>query len=49
MDFFLWTHVKEHIYAVPTRAIEDAAGRVEATVTTVDASNIDCNHEAPMV
>jgi hypothetical protein len=34
MDPFLWGHLKERVYAVPPRTIEDLA----ADATTVDAN-----------
>jgi hypothetical protein len=37
MDFFLWGHLKEQVYAVPPRTIEDLVQRLQAGVTTVDA------------
>jgi hypothetical protein len=38
MDFFLWGHLKEQVYAVPPRTIEDLVARPQAAVTTVDAN-----------
>jgi hypothetical protein len=38
VDFFLWGYVKEQVYAVPARAIEDLVARLQAAVTTVDAN-----------
>jgi hypothetical protein len=38
MDFFLWGHLKEQVYAVPPRTIEDLVARLQAAVTTVDAN-----------
>jgi hypothetical protein len=37
MNVFLWGHLKEHVYAVPPRAIKDLMGRLQAAVTMVDA------------
>jgi hypothetical protein len=38
MDFFLWGHLKEQVYAIPPRTIEDLVARFKAAVTTVDGS-----------
>jgi hypothetical protein len=38
MDFILWVHLKKHVYAVPSRTIEDLVGRLQAAVTTVDTN-----------
>jgi hypothetical protein len=38
MDFFLWGHLKEQVYAVLPRNIEDLVARYQAVVTTVDAN-----------
>jgi hypothetical protein len=38
MDFFLWGHLKEQVYTVPSRTIEDLVARLQAAVTTVDAN-----------
>jgi hypothetical protein len=38
MDFFLWGHLKEHVYALLPRTIEDLVARLEAAVTTVDGN-----------
>jgi hypothetical protein len=37
-DIFLWGHLKEQVYAVPPRTIEDLVARLQAAVTTVDAN-----------
>jgi hypothetical protein len=37
-DFFLWGHLKEHVYAVPPGPIEDLAETLKAAVTEVDAN-----------
>jgi hypothetical protein len=47
MDCFLWRHLKEHVYAVPIRAIEDVAARVQAVVTPVDASMLGVLNRTP--
>jgi hypothetical protein len=36
--FFLWGHLKEQVYTVPPRTIEDLVARLQAAVTTVDAN-----------
>jgi hypothetical protein len=38
MDFFLWEYLKQLIYPVPFRAIEDRAARLQTAVTVVDAN-----------
>jgi hypothetical protein len=38
MDFFLWGHLKEYVYAVPTRIVEDLTVRLQEAVTMVDAN-----------
>jgi hypothetical protein len=38
MEFFLWGHLKQHIYAVPPRTSEDLAERLETALTVVDAN-----------
>jgi hypothetical protein len=40
MDFFLWGHLKEQVYAVPPRTIEDLVVRLQAAVTTVVDANM---------
>jgi hypothetical protein len=37
-EFFLWGHLKEQVYAVPLRTIEDLVARLQAAVTMVDAN-----------
>jgi hypothetical protein len=36
LDFFLCRHLKEHIYAVPPRPIENLVVRLQAAVILVD-------------
>jgi hypothetical protein len=48
INLFLWGHLKEHVYAVPLRAIEDLAERLKATVTLVDANILRCVQENAM-
>jgi hypothetical protein len=38
VDFFLWKHLKEHIYAAPPRTSEDIVARLQAAVTIVNAN-----------
>jgi hypothetical protein len=38
MDFFLWGHLKGHVYTLPTRAVEDLVTILQAGVKTVDAN-----------
>jgi hypothetical protein len=38
MHFFLWGHLKEHIYGVPPRTIKDLLARLQTGVTMVDAN-----------
>jgi hypothetical protein len=38
MDFFLLGQLKEHVYAVHPRTIEDLVEGLEAVVTTVDVN-----------
>jgi hypothetical protein len=38
IDFFLWGHLKEHVYAVPLRIVEDLVAGCQETVTMVDAN-----------
>jgi hypothetical protein len=38
MDFFLWGHLKEQVYTVPPRTIEDLVARLQAVVRTVDTN-----------
>jgi hypothetical protein len=38
MDFFLWGHLKEQVYTVPSRTIENLVARLQAAVTMVDAN-----------
>jgi hypothetical protein len=35
MDFFLWKHLKEHVYAVPPMTTEYLMASLQADVTTV--------------
>jgi hypothetical protein len=42
MEVFLWGHLKEQVYAVPPRTIEDLVARLQAAVTTVDANILRC-------
>jgi hypothetical protein len=37
MDFFLWGHLKEQVYAVSPRTIEDLVEGLQAAMTTVNA------------
>jgi hypothetical protein len=37
MDFFLWKHLKEHVYAVPPMNTEVLMASLQADVTTVAA------------
>lgn len=37
---FLRGHLKEHVYKVPPRTIEDIEEGLQASVTTVDASRL---------
>jgi hypothetical protein len=45
MDFFLWGHLKEQVYAVPPRTIEDLVARIQTAMTTVDANMLRCVRE----
>jgi hypothetical protein len=36
MGTLLWRHLKEHVYAVRPRTIEDLMARIQASVTMVD-------------
>jgi hypothetical protein len=36
MDFLLWGHLKEHVYAVPPRTVKDLVARLKTVVTMVD-------------
>jgi hypothetical protein len=45
MDFFLWGHLKEYVYAVPPRTVEDLTARLQAAVTTVEANMLRCVRE----
>jgi hypothetical protein len=36
--FFLWRHLKEHLYTVTSMTIEELVARLQAGVTTVDAN-----------
>jgi hypothetical protein len=37
MDFFfLWEHLREHVYLVWPRTVEDRLARLQADVTAVD-------------
>jgi hypothetical protein len=36
MDFFLWVHLREHVYVVWRRTVEDRLARLQAAVTAVD-------------
>jgi hypothetical protein len=38
-EFFLWGHLKKHVYAVPLRTIEDRGARLHAAVTMVNVNN----------
>jgi hypothetical protein len=38
MEFFLWEYLKQLVYAVLPRTIEDHAARLQAAVTVVNAS-----------
>jgi hypothetical protein len=40
MGVFLWGHLKEQVDAVTPRTIEDLVARLQAAVTTVDATTI---------
>lgn len=40
MEFFLWGHLKEHVYAVPPRTIKDLVAGLEAAVSTVDVNTL---------
>jgi hypothetical protein len=42
MDFFLWGHLKEHIYAVPPSTIENLMARMQAVVTAVKVCSREC-------
>jgi hypothetical protein len=46
-DFFLWRHLKEHVYAVPHRTIEDLVARLQEAVTTVDANMLGVFERMP--
>jgi len=37
-DIFLWGYLKEHVYAVSPRSIEDLMARLQAIVATVDSN-----------
>jgi hypothetical protein len=37
-DFFLWRHLKEHVYAVPSIKTEDLVARLQFAVATANAS-----------
>jgi hypothetical protein len=45
MDFVLWGHLKEHVYAVHPTTIEDVMARLQVTVTTVDSNMLRCVRE----
>jgi hypothetical protein len=36
--FFLWGHLKEQVYAVPPKTIEDLVARLEAALKKIDAN-----------
>jgi hypothetical protein len=38
MDFSFWGYMKEHLYAVPRRTMEDFVGILQAAATMVDAN-----------
>jgi hypothetical protein len=38
MDVFLWGHLKDQVYAVLPRTIEDLMATLQAAVTTVDSN-----------
>jgi hypothetical protein len=40
MDYFLWGHQKEHVYAVPPKTIEDLMTRIRAFMAAVDANMV---------
>jgi hypothetical protein len=46
MDFFLWGHLKEHVYTVPSRTVEYLVARLQAVMTVVDANMVACVRES---
>jgi hypothetical protein len=38
MDFSLWEHLKENVYAVPLKTIIDLVERLQEAMTTFDGS-----------
>lgn len=38
IDFLMWGHVKEHLYAVPPRTVDDLVARLPAADTAVDTN-----------
>lgn len=40
MDFFLWGHVKEHVYAVPHTTTEELLDGLNAAVKTASANTL---------
>jgi hypothetical protein len=40
MKLFLWTDLKEYVYAVCLRTIKDLVARLQAAVTTVDTNKL---------
>jgi hypothetical protein len=38
MDFPLWGHLKDHVYAFPFWKIEDLMARLQADMTTANAN-----------
>jgi hypothetical protein len=40
--FFPVGHLKEHVYSVPTRTVEDLVARLQAAVTRVNVNMLSC-------
>jgi hypothetical protein len=38
INFILWGHPNEHVYALPPRTIEDLVARLQAAMTTADVN-----------
>jgi hypothetical protein len=45
MDYFLWGQLKEHVYAVPPKTIEDLVERLQAVVTVINQHVKACLRE----
>ena len=48
-DFVMWEHVKEHIYAVPPRTVDDLVARLPVANTAVDASILGWVHTCNVI